>query len=236
MSDLELGPEERSVVAAARDAHRPSEVQRARVRRGLDAKLVAGAAAPLLAGSTALAMTSKIGAAIALVAAVGAGTTYVVTARSDRKDGPPPSLHKPALRVPPAESPVPAPSPPPASALPREDARPTSAPPRSLARRREASLPPPSDLAGELALLTQVSAASKRGDVVLANELIRAYDQRFPSGKLAEERAAAGILVLCAAGHVPSARAEARRFLERWPRSPLVARIRSSCAAEVQTP
>jgi len=234
MSDMELGPEERSVIAAARDAHIPSEVQRARVRRGLDAKLAAGVAAPLLAGSTALAMTGKIGATIALVAVVGAGTAYVVTARPEHKEGPPPALREAAPRVPAAS-----PSPTSAAAneaLPREDARPTSAHPRSPVRRREANPPAPADLAGELALLTQVSAATKRGEVAQASELLRAYDQRFPSGKLAEERAAAGILVLCAAGHVPSARAEARRFLERWPRSPLVARIRSSCAAEVQTP
>jgi len=234
MSDVELGPEERSVIAAARDAHGPSEVQRARVRRGLDAKLAAGVAAPLLASSTALAMTGKLGATIALVAVVGAGTTYVVLTRPDHTDGPPPALHKAASRVPAAS-----PSPPPAAAeesLPREDTQPPPVPPRSPVRRREVSPTPPADLAGELALLTQVSAATKRGEVAQAGELLRAYDQRFPSGKLAEERAAAGILVLCAAGDVPRARAEARRFHERWTRSPLVARIRSSCAAEVRTP
>ena len=121
MSDMELGPEERSVIAAARDAHIPSEVQRARIRRGLDAKLAAGVAAPLLAGSTAMAMTGKIGATIALVAAVGAGTAYVVTARPEHKDGPPPALHKAAPRVP-AASPSPRP-PPPTRPSPREDAR-----------------------------------------------------------------------------------------------------------------
>lgn len=234
MSEMELGPEERSVIAAARDAHVPSEVQRARVRRGLDAKLATGVAAPLLASSTAMAMTGKIGATIALVAAVGAGTTYVVTTRPEHREGPPPALHKAAARAPRASQ-----SPPPAPTLatpPREDAPPASAPVRAPARRKEVSPPPRADLAGELALLTQVSAATKRGEVSQAAELLRTYDQRFPSGKLAEERAAAGILVLCAAGHVPDARTEARHFLERWPRSPLVARIRSSCAAEVQTP
>jgi len=233
MSDMELGPEERSLIVAARDAHIPSEVQRARVRRALDAKLAAGVAAPLLAGSTALAMTAKIGA-VALVTAVGAGTVYVVTGRPEHKEAPAPAFQKAAPPVPTAS---PAPLPAAASeAPPREDARPTSAHPRVPVRRREASPPPPADLAGELALLTQVSAATKRGDVAQANGLLRTYDQRFPSGKLAEERAAAGILVLCAAGHVPTARAEARRFIERWPRSPLVARIGSSCAAEGKTP
>lgn len=234
MSDLELGPEERSLIAAASTAHIPSEVQRARVRRGLDAKLAAGVAAPLLAGSTALAMTGKVGIAIALVAAVGAGAAYFVTVRPVPRVMPA-QVHHAAAPVAPAATPAPSPA---AASVdpPRENARPTSARPRSLVRRQEASPTPPADLAGELALLTQVSAATKRGDITQAGELLRAYDQRFPSGKLAEERAVAGILVLCAAGHTQTARAEARRFIERWPRSPLVARVRSSCAAEVQTP
>jgi outer membrane protein assembly factor BamD (BamD/ComL family) len=87
-----------------------------------------------------------------------------------------------------------------------------------------------------LALLTQVNAAIQRDDVARAGELLRSYDQRFPSGKLAEERAAAGILVLCASGRTQSASAEARRFVERWPRSPLVARIKASCAAGDKLP
>jgi outer membrane protein assembly factor BamD (BamD/ComL family) len=96
--------------------------------------------------------------------------------------------------------------------------------------------PPSVDLAGELALLTEANAAIRRGDATQASELLRAYDQRFPAGHLAEERAAAGILALCASGHPQSAIAEARRFVERWPRSPLVARIKASCAAEGRSP
>jgi uncharacterized protein HemY len=128
------------------------------------------------------------------------------------------------------------PAPAASEAPPRAEARPVTPPARSPAHRREASPAPAADLAGELALLTQASAATKRGDVTGAEQLLRSYDQRFPSGQLAEERAAAGILVLCAAGRTESARGEARRFLERWPRSPLVARINSSCAAEDKTP
>jgi hypothetical protein len=232
MNDLEVGPEERSLIAAAKITHIPNEVQRARVRRGLDAKLAAGVAAPLLAGSTALAMTGKVGIAIALVAAVGTGTAYFVSARPAPRALPAPIHHAVA-----PTAPVATPAPTPASVdSPRENAIPASAQPRSLVRQQKANPPPPADLGGELALLTQVSAATKRRDITQANELLRAYDLRFPSGKLAEERAAAGILVLCAAGHTQTARAEAKRFIERWPRSPLVARIHSSCASEVQTP
>jgi outer membrane protein assembly factor BamD (BamD/ComL family) len=84
--------------------------------------------------------------------------------------------------------------------------------------------------------LTEANAAIKRGDVARASQLLDGYDQRFPSGKLAEERAAAGILALCASGRTQSAKSEASRFLERWPRSPLVARIKASCAGEGRSP
>jgi len=43
------------------------------------------------------------------------------------------------------------------------------------------------------------------------------------------------VLAHCAAGRTQLARAEARQFLERWPRSPLVVRIQGSCAGEGET-
>jgi hypothetical protein len=234
MNDMELGPEEKSLIAAARDTHVPSEVQRTRVRKGLDAKLAAGVATPLLASSTALAMAGKIGASVALVAVVGAGSAYVVTTRSEPKT---PAAHLRRARlpaVPTVRTPL---APPPAtSAEASEVFHPTAEQPRSPARKREAPPAPPADLAGELALLTEISAATKRGDVAQANELLRTYDRRHRSGQLAEERAAAGIIVLCASGRTQAARSEARRFLERWPRSPLVARINTSCAGEPKVP
>jgi outer membrane protein assembly factor BamD (BamD/ComL family) len=64
---------------------------------------------------------------------------------------------------------------------------------------------------------------------------LRTYDERYPKGELAQERAAAGVLAHCAAGRTQLARAEARQFLERWPRSPLVVRIQGSCAGEGET-
>jgi hypothetical protein len=228
MNDVELGPEEKSLIAAAREGIPPSEVQRARVSRGLEIKLAAAAAVPLLTGSTALAMVGKIGAGIALVAAVGAGAAYVATARPRYKPAAP--IQEPAAPAALAMPRVAAPPPVvPAEAAPLVAPRPSAAHPRKPIHRPEASALPAADLAGELASLTQVNAALKGGDVARAGELLRDYDQRFPSGKLAEERAAAGVLVLCASGSTQSASTEARRFVERWPRSPLVVRIKASC-------
>jgi hypothetical protein len=232
MNHVELGPEEKTLIAAARGAHVPSEVQRARVRRGLEAKLAAGVAAPSLAASTALAMAGKIGAGVALVAVVGAGTAHFVVTRPGTKASSGEVRHTTLANVPagtPVAERLPAAS---LEVRPLGDSHPAPARLPTAVRRREASHRSAVDLAEELALLTQVHAAIKGGGIAQAGELLRTYDRRFPFGKLAEERAATGILVLCAAGRTQSARSEARRFVERWPRSPLVARIQGSCAVE----
>jgi hypothetical protein len=228
MKDVELGPEEKSLIAAAREANPPSQTQRARVSRGLQVKLATGAAVPLLAGSTALATVGKIGAGIALVAVLGTGTAYVVTARPAHR-APTAAPERPAAPAAPAMAPMAVPPIIPAQAPSVAGARAGAAHPRIPAHRRAATSSPDVDLAGELALLTQVNAALKSGDVARAGQLLRAYDQRFASGALAEERAAAGILLLCASGSTQSASLAARHFVERWPRSPLVARIKASC-------
>jgi hypothetical protein len=237
MKSVELGPEERSVIEGARDALAPTAMQRARVRKGLDAKLAAGVAAPLLVSSTALAAMLKVSAGIVAIAAVGTGLAFVAAPHLLRT-ATAPARPAPSVPAQPALTPMPTePRPAPAAeTVPAGDPRPASVHPRPAGHRRETSVAAPADLAGELALLTQANAATKAGDVARADVLLRAYDQRFPAGQLAEERAAAGILVTCAAGRVPEARAAAHRFLERWPRSPLVARIQSSCAAEDKAP
>jgi hypothetical protein len=235
MRDIELAPEERSLIAAARDGHAPSESQRARVRKGLNAKLAAGVAAPLLATTSAMAMVGKVGVGVALLAAVGT-TAYVTTSGRDHKVVPaqirPTPVPAPAARPAPLPGPIPA-------VVPDESPnaeRPSTARPRTPAVRRAPVPSAPADLAGELALLTQISDATKHGEVARAERLLADYDQRYRSAQLAQERAAAGILLECAAGRPALAQAQARRFLERWPRSPLVARINSSCVAEAKTP
>jgi RNA polymerase sigma factor (sigma-70 family) len=64
-------------------------------------------------------------------------------------------------------------------------------------------------------------------------ESLRLLDElsaRYPGGVLHEERSAARVLALCAAGRKVEARAEASRFLEQNPRSVQVDRVRASCA------
>lgn len=71
--------------------------------------------------------------------------------------------------------------------------------------------------------------ALRRGNAVLALDLLSQQDQTYPDGVLQQERSAARVLALCESGQKDLARAEARRFEQRWPKSPLVARLRSAC-------
>jgi hypothetical protein len=235
MRDIELKPKERSLIAAAREGQAPNPTQRLRVRKGLDAKLAAGVAAPLLVTSSAMAMVGKVGAGVALLALTGTTAAYVVASRPAK--APPVQVRHPATAVP---APAPAAPPAPVATVAPEvipnDTRPAPVRPRVPAVHRAAVPAAPPDLAGELALLTQIGQATKRGEVARAERLLADYDQRFPVAQLSEERAAAGVLLECAAGRTASARAQARRFLERWPRSPLVARINNSCIVEAKAP
>jgi hypothetical protein len=237
MKNIELTSEERTLIATARDGADPTEIQRVRVRKSLDAKIAAGVAAPLMATSAGLATLLKVGVGVAIAAALGGGAIYFAAPTPSLPATTPKASHARAARLPvltPESDSKPVTEPPAAaSEVPSPPSHPRGSP-----RRREANSPPvpPADLTGELGILTQVSAATRRGDAARADELLRTYDARYPSGQLAQERAAAGVLAHCAAGRTELARAEARRFLERWPRSPLVARIQVSCAGEDKAP
>jgi len=115
---------------------------------------------------------------------------------------------------------------------------PAEAPPPPVVRvhRRARAVeanPDASDLAGETALLSAANAALARHDVAHAAALLSAYDRQRAPSLLGEEREATGILVACAAGRPGAARIAAARFRTRWPRSPLRARVESSCAGRV---
>lgn len=242
--NVQLGPEELAVIAVAREAPGPSEVERARVRRGLDAKIAAGVLAPALVTSTALATVLKAGAGIAVAAALGTGV--VAVARSHRPHLPAPPAAVPRGRTTATPAPALAPSAPPAIEPVTASETPAVIPHARVPPRRQegghegpvgrAVAAAPADLAGELALLTQINSATKQGDLARAETLLQSYDQRYRAGQLAQERAAAGILLDCAAGRTQAARAGAARFLEAWPHSPLVARIQDVCAGGGKAP
>ena len=224
MQPPELDADTQSVIDAARGGHEPNELARARVRRGVEIKIAAGVALVVGPASSAFAGAIKVTAAVVAVGAVVTAGAYVLPKYSSKAaPARPVAAHvapvasAPAVVTLPAEAPV--------------------APPRHVAiRHRAPAAPAPapvenvSSLKEETALLGAANAALARGDVKRALSALDDYDRRPGSGVLAEERTVTGILASCAAGHVDTARAEARHFRARWPRSPLAARVDASCA------
>lgn len=220
----ELDSDLRSVIDAARGGHEPNEMARARVRRGVEYKLAAGIALVVGPASSAFGALKVTAAVVAVGSVVGAGV-YAYPRLTAR----PAPVRPPATHV--AARPAPVPEAPPAEI---ETAR--VAPPRVHVRHRAPVAPAPlvvenvSSLKEETALLGAANAALARGEVKRALSLLDEYDHRPGAAQLAEERTVTGILASCAAGHVDAARAEARHFRARWPRSPLGARVDGSCA------
>ncbi|WP_437974916.1 hypothetical protein WMF11_43065 [Sorangium sp. So ce295] len=166
----------------------------------------------------------------------------------------PPAMTPPAMTppevAPPAAAPVDAPAPTAAPPPPREARAVAPAPPRPLdpsaedaarasstgdgeresARPRGGQPARPSTLAAEMALLREAQDAVRDGDPSAALDRLDDLGARFPEGQLREERMAARVLALCAAGRAPEARAEAERLLGEAPSSVHAGRVRASCA------
>jgi hypothetical protein len=105
--------------------------------------------------------------------------------------------------------------------------------PEVRARRRLEQQGRPTDpetLAREAELIAAAQGALAKGQGERALALLAEHGREHPEGALAEERSAARVLALCQSGRVAEARGEAAAFLARAPRSPLVPRIRRSCA------
>jgi hypothetical protein len=241
----DLSPEARAIIDAGRDGDAAGDLERARVRRALFAKLAAGGGAALASSSVAAAQgtaaTSQVVAAattalplakllvpLAIIAAGSVGGTIAWHAR-----GPAPTHAQPAVvLVTPATTPRIA-APPPALA-PVVIERPA---PRHVAVSRPATATrvheaPVSTnrLAEETALLASANAALRAGSSTRALALLDDYDHRYPAGVLREEVLATRIIARCeldAGGATKNADADA--FLARHPKSPLAPRVRSSC-------
>jgi hypothetical protein len=90
-----------------------------------------------------------------------------------------------------------------------------------------------SSLASEIQVMHDVEAALSAGQPARALQLLddaaKTHGGRY-GGAMGEERAAARVVTLCRLGRTDEARAEAARFVHDRPRSPLVERVRSTCA------
>ena len=84
-------------------------------------------------------------------------------------------------------------------------------------------------LDAELALLGEVNAALQAHRAARALALIDEHDRRFASGVLAPEFAGQRAVTLAALGRHAEACAQSKKFLAKYPNSPLVPQVRSSC-------
>ena len=214
----------RAVIKEDRYAIEPSELTRARVRRAVESRLTAGAPSQSSPWQTTFA---KLCAAILVTAAVAAAAMYKVhqpgSTSIQAGNGPAgailPIATFPSLSI--------SAKPPTlelanTSSAPSTSRTATAAPPTNTTRSEE--------LAEEIRLLSSANAAINSGDTSRALQVLHEFDPRFANVVLAEERAAAGVLALCAAGRTSEAKAEGKRFQTRWPRSPLLPRLSASCA------
>ncbi len=86
--------------------------------------------------------------------------------------------------------------------------------------------------ADELALLRPAQTAIADGHADKALQLLAAHRHECPNGTMSEEREAAWVLALCAAHSDEEALRAAQQLVQANPRSPLIDRLRSSCAAK----
>jgi hypothetical protein len=234
----DLSPEARAIIDAGRDGDSAGDLERARVRRALFAKLAAGGGAalasssvaaaqgtaPVVAAATTALPLAKILVPLAILAAGSVGGTIAWHAR-----GPAPTHAQPAVVLV-APAPTRIAAPPPALApvvLERPAPRHAVAVSRPTTLVREAPVST-NRLAEETALLSSANSALRAGDSTRALALLDDYDHRYPGGVLREEVLATRIIARCELGGAAK-NADADAFLARHPKSPLAPRVRSSC-------
>jgi hypothetical protein len=246
----ELSFEAKALIRRVGTADGPSQADRARVRRRIVAGL-AGAGATLgsgtiasgaPAGAAGIAAVTKVtvsSVALWLVAGAAVGTAVSAPAvfsavrRAEQTPAPvsvaavgnAPSAPEGALEAPRRATPVALV--PEAPASPAKRVMPVSvAPPRAVASVGATSL------AEETRLLHAAQHELARKNTSAALALLDEHASKFPGGALAEERTAARVLALCDLGRSAEARLAADAFVRKSPQSPLVPRLRGSCASE----
>jgi hypothetical protein len=100
---------------------------------------------------------------------------------------------------------------------------------RARTKSEPASTAVTDSLAEEVRMLHAARSALDRGEAAHALRLLDAHRARFRHGTLQEERLATRVQALCALGLVDRARAAAQELERVAPRSPHLARARTSC-------
>ena len=216
---VELDQAARDVIAAGREGVVPNDFVAERLRRSVG-RVLSGSVPPGRSRSRSVAIL------VAFSAAALGGALYAnqLSRESEKSTVPMPAPAKPVAKPPSRVIPTPAAAPTPES---------TAFVPAPQVPTSRAESPRPSrsqQLTEEIEHLARVNALVNAGDGSRALELLGDYDRKFRPSILAEERAAASVLALCAAGRTGEARSAAERFSRKWQRSPLLGRIAKSCA------
>jgi hypothetical protein len=218
------------LLRAARAAEGPSDAERELVRRGLEQRLARGASdvAGLARGtSSGLASGVVLAGALALVVLV-AGVVLATRGPAPSRVSPPTGVLPPWAVVVAPEALVASEERPVRVVVATPDAA-SSSPVVRGAARHAAPPTPGASLAAESRALGDVQRALRDGAGERALHLLDDQDRRFVRGALSEERAAARVLALCAAGRVAAARQGAAAFVARHASSPLRARVLAAC-------
>lgn len=239
----DLPPELQSLIEHAREGHEPDAQAKQRVRAALTLSIAAATVAttatakglsPLVLG---LLLTGGSVAAVSVAAVTLDWNAHRTTAPTQAphaevprgRSEAPPRIDTPSIA---------APSPLEASEPPIEASQPIDRPhrPRSLAHDApgavsQATPESTSDLTDELDLVTRAAQATSTQRWSEAIVLLDQHGQRFPNGSLAEERTGLRALSLCKLGRSEGSVA-AERFIRTYPSSPLIERLRASCAEQ----
>jgi len=228
------------LVSAHREGVRLTVEQHGRNRARLLSRVAAGVAVSTAAAgagtSTAIAATTSHAAAtllmkvvIGLVVVGGAGTAYFASRSAPRSATVSAAIEAPAANPLPVANEERAADPMPAAEPVADIASPSPRAPKPSASST-------SSLATEIQLMHDVECALAAGQPARALQLLDDA-AKSPAGRggryagtMGEELAAARVVTLCRLGRVEEARAEAARFMHDRPRSPLVERVRSTCA------
>lgn len=222
-----LGPDERALVDAARDAYAPTAEDRERVKQALAGELGPNAFGVRVPAASPVRPWWHLAAGAAALGVAVAGGLSLYAARTPSPKPPAVAVVPQATRAVPHEAPV---------QPPGEILDPPAVPVESLrtvpATHDTAKTAPAqeSTLEKELVLLRRAKAALDRGDPGEALALLDRHEKTYPNGILAEERGATRVLALCSAGRTREAKTSASDFLAKYPHSPSAVRVRGSCA------
>lgn len=210
------------LVQRARPGFRPRAFDKVRVRRALAGKLAAGGGAIAASTLTVSAWASKLALVAALSSLGAVGLVWSLTTPrtevppSPRTTGTASALGPQANVIPRLPEPLP---------IAVEDLPLAAGSAESPAFRAD----DPSTLTAEAALVLEARAALRNRQAARVLSLLAGYEARFAEGAMRQEVYGMRILALCDLGRTSEAGKAAQRFVARWPSSPIVARLATSC-------